>query len=512
MPFDLTFISYSHKDKEWLSKLQTMLKPLIRQGSLAVWADTGIQPGSEWKKEIEAALASARVAVLLVSRHFLASDFIAKHELPPLLNKAKGGGVKILWVYLSACLYEETEIQHYQAAHDISTPLDSLTEADQSRVLADICKKIKAASIQQDDAVIQHSAPVPHAIKGLRPFGRDDAEVFTQLQRERDLERRLGAIVHSEFRFGILSGESGCGKSSFLQAGLLPRLEQAQLSHRCVYVKITNEDPIISIRQALRTQLGSHNEVEEIELLPLLQTFVMGDPRPLVLLLDQFEQFFLYYKREEEREQFVRQLAAWYQRSQRVAVKMLICIRGDFSDLLIELQTAMGYSIGPGENMRLGKFKPEEAARIISAMAALEQLPLDSRFVEEVTREELANREDGLVSPVDLQILAWLVKWQKDAEERAFTRKAFHKLGGVEGLLERFLQDILAARQTEARKQTALKVLLGTIDLDRNARAGTMTAEELRAKLEGSLAVGEVMEAVQWLGREDIRLLTPTER
>ena len=121
-----------------------MLKPLVRQ-KLAVWDDTTIKPGVKWKDNIEGALATAKVAVLLVSPNFLGSDFIVEHELPPLLDAAETQGLVILWVYVSSCVYEETEIGRYQAAHETSKPLDALTPAEQGSVLSDVCRKIKAA-------------------------------------------------------------------------------------------------------------------------------------------------------------------------------------------------------------------------------------------------------------------------------------------------------------------------------------------------------------------------------
>ncbi|MEH2182973.1 TIR domain-containing protein [Nostoc sp.] len=141
------FISYSHADAEWLPKLQTRLKPMIRNKSITVWVDTQIRVGMLWRNEISKAIERAKVAVLLVSPDFLASDFIAENELPPLLDAAQAEGLTIIWIPLSYSSYEETEIEKYQAAHSPRQPIDSLSIAEQNRALVDICKKIKAASL-----------------------------------------------------------------------------------------------------------------------------------------------------------------------------------------------------------------------------------------------------------------------------------------------------------------------------------------------------------------------------
>jgi tetratricopeptide (TPR) repeat protein len=311
-------------------------------------------------------------------------------------------------------------------------------------------------------------------------------------------------------RFGALCGESGCGKTSFLQAGLWPRL--LKQNHRCVYVKFTEADPLDSIRRALAETFQQPPRRLAADLPAVLATAAPTGSPPLVLLFDQFEQFFVHRRRTEEREPFVKALAEWYGNRQGPPVRILICLRDDFYGRLIELQKAMGYSLGPQQSLRLEKFTPSEAAAVFRVIAETEGLPCDEEFVQELTARELASREDGLVSAVDLQILAWVIRGQRSVEERAFNRTAFQRLGGLEGLLERFLSRALEVRETEVRRQAALKVLLALTDLERNARAGALSPEEMDKRLAGTMSPGEVRETLEWLARGDVRLATPVER
>lgn len=149
---DQVFISYSHEDERWLAKLRTHLKPFERRHKIEVWDDTHIKSGDRWRRKIEDALGAAKVAVLLVSPDYLASDFIAYHELPPLLKAAERKGLRILWVAVSASAYLETPIKDYQATNDPTRPLDSLNPSELNKELVRICRLVHEAADDEEHA------------------------------------------------------------------------------------------------------------------------------------------------------------------------------------------------------------------------------------------------------------------------------------------------------------------------------------------------------------------------
>jgi hypothetical protein len=137
------FVSYSHADAIWLNRLRTHLKPLVSEGLVDVWDDTRILASQRWKDEIGAALETARIAILLVTPEFLASDFIVNEELPKLLRQAGDSGTAIVPVIVSSSLFDQhRELSLFQAANDPKTPLDGLPKAKRERALAALARRV----------------------------------------------------------------------------------------------------------------------------------------------------------------------------------------------------------------------------------------------------------------------------------------------------------------------------------------------------------------------------------
>jgi hypothetical protein len=135
------FISYSRKDRDWLVALKKHLSGFPSDW-MSIWDDSYIEPGSDWDRKIREALATSRAAVLLVTPNFLASEYIARSELPILLNAARDELMSIFWVHAEQSDLRDSQLSQIQAAHDTSRALSDLSPAAQNDVLGEIARKI----------------------------------------------------------------------------------------------------------------------------------------------------------------------------------------------------------------------------------------------------------------------------------------------------------------------------------------------------------------------------------
>jgi hypothetical protein len=221
------FFSYSQQDKQWLDEILKGLKPFLRQQPFLLWDETKIQAGKEWLKEINHALSSAKVAVLLVSPDFLASDFIDKQILPPLLDAAVHEGLTLLWIAVRPCSYKETEIKRYQAVNRPSMPLAALTGSKRDDALVSICKQIALAANQESekptDTIIVNVTTPGITINGEHIASRariqhiieNYFDVDTCFIRQKELEDLFKSVLQGTRK--ILQGPQGAGKTALLQ-------------------------------------------------------------------------------------------------------------------------------------------------------------------------------------------------------------------------------------------------------------------------------------------------------
>lgn len=151
--------------------------------------------------------------------------------------------------------------------------------------------------------------------KGLVPFDEEDAPFFFGREEERDLI--IANLVAS--RLTLLYGATGVGKSSVLGAGVMYHLHQIIGEHRqhgktpefaIVSHRVWRKDAVPELINRIQTDVAKTLELPVGEIfkgnLSLSETIETASSRfedGLMIILDQFESFFLYHDVEVERAQ-----------------------------------------------------------------------------------------------------------------------------------------------------------------------------------------------------------------
>jgi WD40 repeat protein len=176
--------------------------------------------------------------------------------------------------------------------------------------------------------------------KGLVPFDEEDAPFFFGREEERDLI--IANLTAS--RLTLLYGATGVGKSSVLGAGVLYHIHEITREHwnqnrapefAIVSHRMWRDDAVGELIKRIQDSVAQALQVSIAELFPeplgLSETIKQGAARfedGLLIILDQFESYFLYHGDENGDGSFTREFARIVN-DPSVRANFLISIRED---------------------------------------------------------------------------------------------------------------------------------------------------------------------------------------
>jgi WD40 repeat protein/DNA-binding SARP family transcriptional activator/tRNA A-37 threonylcarbamoyl transferase component Bud32 len=307
------------------------------------------------------------------------------------------------------------------------------------------------------------AADAPNPYKGLRPFQEADEEEF--FGRERVVDQLVSRLSEpgNGSRFLAVVGPSGSGKSSVVQAGLVPALRRGAVagSNRWFVVKTQPgpypfeelEEALLSVAVSRPANLLEQWGRDEHALSRAARRVLPGQDSELIVVIDQFEEVFTLVRSEPERAQFLAMLAATVADPDS-RVRVVVTLRADFYDRPL---THPGFGELVAEHtLAVPPLSAEELERAVSGPAERTGVSLEAPLVAEMVAEVLDQ-------PGALPLLQYALTELFDRREgEVLTLKAYREIGGVSGALARraeALFDALGLPGREAVRQLFLRLV-----------------------------------------------------
>lgn len=209
---------------------------------------------------------------------------------------------------------------------------------------------------ERAEGVVSIDAAQP--VEGLKPFVGliPLAEEHAKLLAGRDEEIKILMSNLRAARLTVVYGASGVGKSSILRAGVvasLRKLGEEELnnfgtpSFAIAILSSWASDPFVQLNQSIEDGIKAALDVETLDptpvttdLVQMLRTWTDKYGMELLLILDQFEEFFLYHNAERSPGTFAHELPMAVNASD-LRVRFLISLRDDSLHLLDRFQSSL---------------------------------------------------------------------------------------------------------------------------------------------------------------------------
>jgi Novel STAND NTPase 1/TIR domain len=456
------FLSYSSSDRKIIADVQRILS----QRQITTFFDrVDLTPGHLWFDQLETALSSVRAVAVFIGRGGLGT--VQKREMqlalcrqaqeeksgrtfpvvPVLLDGAdpelfSGFLALNTWVDLSSGI----EVDH--AMDRLVGVVRPLNIAGQDLMPAPLCPYFGLNAFREEDALLY--------------FGRD---AFSQKLADQVCQKNFVAVV----------GRSGSGKSSVVQAGLLPRLRSqrppadtwesimctpgSKPFHRlavqlvALWSRADRDQTDVAIEAE---KLGDQLVKGELTLGTCTDLAIqkLRHSNRLVLIVDQFEELFTQTTQIEMRRLFVEQLLA---ASAESNLTVVITLRADFYGNAIGLGRQLSDCIANGI-VNVTDMTREELKQAIQKPAAKTGISFEAGLIDRI----LDNIEQ---QPGGLPLLEYALTelWQR-RNNLTLPHSAYDAIGGVAGAISK-RAEAQFEKLTPSQKRIAMPTLARLVHL-----------------------------------------------
>lgn len=272
--------------------------------------------------------------------------------------------------------------------------------------------------------------------RGLEPFEKEQADFFFG---RKEVIQKIWKILDRDNFVGVI-GASGSGKSSVIRAGLIPWLEASG------WKALKPIKPGIAPLAKLIVMLehlfqDNQNQLDEFvyqsqEGLNQISCNLPGSEK-FLLVIDQFEELFTQ-SRTEERDRFIKLITQASEKPYpRIAI--VITMRADFLVPCLEYPSLT--HLIQNQAIFMPPLLGADLEQAIVEPAKCLGYSFESGLLGEILHD--IGRESGSLPLLQFSLLGL---WEKrDLYRRLITRKSYHEIGGILGVLNNHAEKIYAS-------------------------------------------------------------------
>ncbi len=285
--------------------------------------------------------------------------------------------------------------------------------------------------------------------RGLSSFGEQDADLFFGRRAE---VTELTQILRTDPVVAVV-GDSGSGKTSLLQAGLVSAIRRDGLAGSDRW-KIVSLRPGYRPAQALLAALTGATAPDVTP--EALRAALRGDGRPLLVVFDQFEELFTLARDKDERLALAQLLAETVE-TQRDRFRLVLGMRSEF---LGQAASVPGLSRLIRRPWVLRPPNTADLRDIVAGPAEHCGYTFEKGLLDRILADPLLTGEKG-TAPLPLLQFALERLWLKAVEKGTteFTHAEFDEIGGMGKAIAQHAEAVFQAAPTATEIGAAARPL-----------------------------------------------------